>query len=266
LPFLGLLSLAATSRDIYSAPAIFGFALLIALWSKSLQRHASYFDELSLRATRVLVAIIACILAILLGIFAAAEHHLAGRAINLIVAVAVIPISIVGLRFAARLQRARKYRASIVATYAVYGAALTLSAMLIFPAIDRWQDLGALARRIQSDSSPGGLAVLNPDETTIAMLDFRLRTTFTTLSAPPADAAQIVAHWFDAHGSQVQVLVMMPGHAGGDITALLGRWYRFEAPGDGLAGTLQASGIADIKERYELPQGRRYALLAASPR
>jgi hypothetical protein len=56
---------------------------------------------------------------------------------------------------------------------------------------------------------------------------------------------------------------MLPGHAPGDVTRLLARWHPFAPSGDGLAGALQDAGIARIRARYELPQGRRYALLAA---
>jgi hypothetical protein len=50
------------------------------------------------------------------------------------------------------------------------------------------------------------------------------------------------------------------------VSRIVARWYPLAAPGDGLAGALAASSSARISERYELPQGRRYALLgAASP-
>jgi hypothetical protein len=59
---------------------------------------------------------------------------------------------------------------------------------------------------------------------------------------------------------------MLPGHAGGDVSALIGQWYPLQPPDDGVAGALQASDDARISVRYELPQGRRYALLSAAAR
>lgn len=41
LPWLVLLSLAATARDIYAAPALLGFSLLIALWVGESQQLAA---------------------------------------------------------------------------------------------------------------------------------------------------------------------------------------------------------------------------------
>jgi 4-amino-4-deoxy-L-arabinose transferase-like glycosyltransferase len=266
LPFLGLLSLAATARDVYAAPAVLGFALLVALWASTLKRRASRFDEVCLTGTRLLVAVIACLLAALLGILAAAERHVIIKGADLTVAVAVVPVALIALRFAAALQRSKSYGASIAAIYAAYALAFIVTGLLVLPVIDRWQDLGALAREIKRDSSGGELAVLNPDETTIAMLDHRLRAAFTALPAPPDGAARVVGDWFRGHGGEAHVLVLLPGHAPGDVSRLVGRWYEFASSDDGVAGALAAAGGARISARYELPQGRRYALLTAAPR
>jgi 4-amino-4-deoxy-L-arabinose transferase-like glycosyltransferase len=264
LPFLGILSLAATARDVYAAPAILGFALLVALWASALPSDASRLDEASLRSTRLLVAIIAGLLTALLGILAAAERARFIVVADLIVAVAVLPLTFTALRFAATLQHSKKYSASIAATYAAYALAFIAAGLLVVPVIDRWQDLGALARRIEQDSTGGDLAVLDPDETTIAILDYRLRVPVTPLVVPPDEARQVVADWFHRHGSHGYVLVMLPGHAPGELSQLIGRWYSLALPGDGVAGALVASGSARISARYELPQGRRYALLSAA--
>ena len=266
LPFLIVLSLAATARDVYAAPAILGFALLVALWVGALRRSASRLDERCLAITRILVAIIACALAALLAILAAAEHQLIIIVADLSVAFLVPPLALMTLRFAAALQRSKKYAASIAATYAAYALAFTLTGLFILPVIDRWQNLDALARRIERDSSGAELAVLDPDETTIAMLDHRGRTAFTALASPSAEPGAGVADWLRDHGPQAHVLVLLPGHAPGDVSRLVGRWLRLETPDDGIAGVLAAAGGARISMRYELPQGRRYALLSAPPR
>jgi 4-amino-4-deoxy-L-arabinose transferase-like glycosyltransferase len=266
LPFLILLSLAATARDVYAAPAIVGFALLVALWVNSLRRGAARLDERCLAITRFLVVIIACALAVLLAIFAAAERQHDIIVADLSVALIAPALAFMALRFAAALERAKKYAASIAATYAAYALAFTLSGLLILPVIDRWQDLGALARRIERDSSDGELAVLDPDETTIAMLDHHGRTAYTTLASRPGEPEAGIADWLRAHSGQAHVLVMLPGHAPGDVSRLIARWLPLAASDDGVAGALAANGAARISTRYELPQGRRYALLSAAPR
>jgi hypothetical protein len=59
---------------------------------------------------------------------------------------------------------------------------------------------------------------------------------------------------------------MLPGHAPGDVSRLIARWLPLAASDDGVAGVLAANGAARISTRYELPQGRRYALLSSAPR
>ena len=148
-----------------------------------------------------------------------------------------------------------------LATYVAYAAALCLSALAAFPVVDRWQNLAALAQRIHGDSAPDALALLAPDETTIAMLDRGLRTRFTILTTDSDTGQQVVSNWFNTHGLRARVLVLLPGHAPGELTRLLERVHHTPSPGDGIAGTLAAQGAASIVRRYELPQGRRYALL-----
>ena len=104
---------------------------------------------------------------------------------------------------------------------------------------------------------------MNPDETTIAMLDRRFRTPFTILTANSDSPQSVVSDWFAAHGTRARVLVLLPGHASGELTPLLERIHPTRATaGDGIAGMLAAEGIASIVRRYQLPHGRRYALLA----
>jgi hypothetical protein len=266
LPFLALLSFAATARDVYAAPAMLGFAVLIGLWSNGLARQTTRFDAVALAVTRALVAALVCSFAVALGVLAAVEDHAAKVAVDLGAAAAVLALTLIALRYAARLQQARSYAASIIATYGGYALALVASGVLVLPTIDRWQNLGALAQRIERDAAGGELAVLNPDETTIAMLDYRARTAFVSLTVPPPEASRLIAAWLGSRGAQAHVLVMLPGHARGAVTELLGHWFPLAPQTDGIAGTLAAAGSARITGRYELPQGRRYALLGPSTR
>jgi hypothetical protein len=94
------------------------------------------------------------------------------------------------------------------------------------------------------------------------MLDDRLATRFVVLQADTVPAAQAVSSWFNAHGSRARVLVLLPGHAAGEITPLIERVMTVSRPDDGVAGILAIQNVARIVARYELPHGRRYALLA----
>ena len=88
---------------------------------------------------------------------------------------------------AARAERTDDVQHSLGWIYSGFAAALCLAALVVLPIIDRWQDLPTLARRIHVDTAREQLALLNPDETTIAMLDFRLETPFTIVTSA-ADA------------------------------------------------------------------------------
>jgi 4-amino-4-deoxy-L-arabinose transferase-like glycosyltransferase len=279
LPFLLLLSVAATARDIYAAPALLGVSLLIALEVSEAQRFADQSEGSSgtsradlLLWTRCLLAAIACIFAAALVVFGIAALTSSGpdsSAYGYFGAAAVM-LALVWqtLHRAALLQSQGRVLRGFQWTYAAYGAAFCITSLALFPTIDRWQDLPLLAAQIHSDTAHASLALLDPDETTIAMLDRRSGTPFTVLTTA-ADSRQRVIHdWFAAQGNRARILVLLPGHAPGQLTPLLERAHLARPAGDGIAGQLQAAGIASIGRRYQLPHGRRYALLgppAAGP-
>jgi len=266
-PFLLVLSVAATARDIYSAPALLGFGLLAALWMTEAQRSPTRFDGLAIRWTRWLITLIACGFAA----FAAALAASTSQIMYLAASIVVLATSFAMMRLSARAQGHSDLHSSFGWTYASYVTALCVTALATFPAVDRWHDLPQLAQRIHADSAHKDLALLAPDETTIAMLDDGLRTRFTILATdePPSGPAgsdgntpeRVVSDWLNTRGSNARVLVLLPGHSAGELTRLLDRIHPTHEPDDGIAGTLAAEGIASILRRYELPQGRRYALL-----
>lgn len=260
LPFLVLLSVAATARDIYAAPALLGFGLLAGLWAEDARRLPRRGDAFAALGTVALVGAMALVLALALAVFSAAG--LGAPVLYAAAACGVIAAAAVPLGFAVRAQRNGDYPRSLAWSYAGYALALCLAARMILPVIDRWQDLPALAARIHSDTAQQPLALLDPDETTIAMLDHGLATSFTVLASGAAGPRAAVSGWFAAHGPAARVLVLLPGHASGTLTEFLARLHAMPAPGDGVAGALATAGTAALVARYELPQGRRYALLA----
>ncbi|HEV2229649.1 MAG TPA: glycosyltransferase family 39 protein [Steroidobacteraceae bacterium] len=265
VPFLVLLSFAATARDIYAAPALLGFGLLAGLWAEDARRLPRRGDRLAALATAALVGVMALAFALALAVLAAAGAGAGAPVLYTLAVPGVIVAAAVGLGFAVRAARGGDFPRSLAWSYAAYALALCLAARLILPVVDRWQDLPALAARIHSDTAQRPLALLDPDETTIAMLDHGLATRFTVLASGTTGARGALDGWFAAHGKAARVLVLLPGHASGALTELLARLHPLPAPGDGVAGTLTAAGAAALVARYELPQGRRYALLAPPP-
>lgn len=270
LPFLLLLSLAATARDVYAAPALLGVSLLVALHVSEMQRLGSQCNRDHLLWTRVLVATIA-------GAFAAALVVLAiesltsnsepapgdAIAVGEYAAACVVMLALVAyaLRRAATAHRQGQVLREFQWTYAAYAAVFCITSLVVFPTVDRWQDLPLLAAQIHSDTQDDRLALLNPDETTIAMLDRRLGTSFVALTTDASSAEQVIGDWFATHGATARVLVLLPGHAAGELTPLLERVGVARSPDDGIARQLEAEGVGRIVRRYELPHGRRYALL-----
>jgi 4-amino-4-deoxy-L-arabinose transferase-like glycosyltransferase len=261
VPFLVLLSLAATARDIYAAPALLGFGLLVGLWTHAAQRTPQPFDRAAVRLTRWLVTLVAWALAAALAVLAAAGAG--SRPACLASALAVLAAAHAAAFLSARAQRRGDLQRSLTWTYAGYAAAVCLAALAALPIVDRWQDLPALARRIHAGTAHDSLALLDPDETTIAILDRGLEAPFAILTSDAAGPRQPVADWLAAHRRDGRVLVLMPGHAPGPLTSWLARFHQSAPADDGVAGRLVAAGDAALIERYELPQGRRYALLGA---
>ena len=75
-----------------------------------------------------------------------------------------------------------------------------------------------------------------------------------------------MADWFAAHPDTARVLVLLPGHATGKLRRWLAQFHTDAEPDDGAAAALIAAGSARLVRRYELPQGRRYALLGPPAR
>jgi 4-amino-4-deoxy-L-arabinose transferase-like glycosyltransferase len=271
LPLLLLLSLAATARDVYAAPALLGVSLLIALDVSEAQRLGRHGHRDNLFWTHILVAAIACVctaalVMLAIGDLTSNSGRIAQHAITVgeYAAAGVVMLALVAhaLRRAADAHRQGQVLRGFQWTYAAYAAVFCITSLALFPAVDRWQDLPQLAAQIHADTQDDSLALLNPDETTVAMLDRRLRTSFAMLTTDASSPQQVISDWFATHGASARVLVLLPGHAAGELTPLLERVHRGRPAGDGVAGQLQAAGVAAIVRRYQLPHGRRYALLA----
>jgi hypothetical protein len=248
VPFIALLSMASTARDIYAAPAVPGLVLLVALWAR--QREV---PRPALTATRALVLLISGVIALAAALIAAASG--AGPNDVLMVPVLIALIATLCVQKARQLDAYGDRIGSLVTTAAGMSIALVLGSVSTFPAIDRWQNLASLGHDIHRDSDGKPLALLQPDETTLAMLDDPLR------SQPAPIRAADTSGWFCQHPKDGRLLVMLPGHAPGELSRLLGRWWHEKRPGDGDAASIEREGVAKLLQRYELPHGRRYGLM-----
>jgi 4-amino-4-deoxy-L-arabinose transferase-like glycosyltransferase len=261
LPSLALLSVAATARNIYLAPALPGFALLLGWWSQATQASHDRWDIVALRATAYLM--LAAIL-----VFTAAYAMLIVPSVPRM----SIAISALGLAAAATLAvRADSAARGGAMRRAQLGLALAYCALLIVPAwqlyreVDVWQDLPSVAKAMESDAAGRPLMLMAPDETTRAVIDMYARSD-AELVPGPLDAASVAAlRERMAREPDARVVTLLPGR---ELTAA----FRYNGERFGIGAGLRndelppwiaASGLR-VAHRYALPNGRRYALLEAA--
>ena len=253
LPPLLLLSFAATARNIYLAPALPGFALLLAWWAREILPGPDRWDIRAVRATAAMlllgVAVFAAVLMIL-----AADSWSSMHSHTLYIA-----IPLIGLIAAAILATRAWATAREQPLHAQWALLLAYCALLIGPAsqvygqVDGWQDLAKISRAIARDTAGKPLILLAPDETTRAMIDMYARTSVDRV-AGPLDAAGIERIRSVAAAAPSSLfLVQLPNQS----PRLP---WRARAPEVGVPPAWQAAGLR-MKESYSLPNGRRYAVL-----
>jgi len=253
LPSLLLLSFAATARNIYLAPALPGFALLVAWWAREILSGADRWDVRAVRAT-------AAMLLLGVAVFAAASMIVAADSWSSMHSHALyIAVSLIGL-IAAAILAARAWAAAreqpLSAQWALllaYCALLVGPASQVYGQVDGWQDLAKISRAIARDTVGKPLILLAPDETTRAMIDMYARTSVDRV-AGPLDAAGIERLRSVAAAAPGSLfLVQLPNQS----PRLP---WRARAPEVGVTPAWQAAGLR-MTETYSLPNGRRYALL-----
>jgi 4-amino-4-deoxy-L-arabinose transferase-like glycosyltransferase len=253
LPPLLLLSFAATARNIYLAPALPGFALLVAWWAREILRDPDRWDIRAVRATAAMLLLgVAVFAAVLMTLAADSWDSIHSHTLY-------IAISLIGLLAAAILATRAWAAARKQPLYAQWALLLAYCALLIGPAsqvyrqVDRWQDLAKISRAIARDTTGKPLILLAPDETTRAMIDMYARTSVDGV-AGPLDAAGIERIRSVAAAAPGSLfLVQLPNQS----PRLP---WRARAPEVGVPPAWQAAGLR-MTESYSLPNGRRYALL-----
>src|SRR3984957_3929834 len=228
LPPLAILSMAATARNIYLAPALPGAALLLAWWAREISAAADRWDIRALRATSVLL---------LLGVivFTAALVLIADDAWNTLNShTEFIVISAAGLIAAAWLAL-RAWAAAPTRTRLAQGSLLlAYCALLVGPAsqmyarVDAWQDLASIGRAVKHDAAGKPLILFAQDETTRAMIDMYSRTTVSFIPGPIDDDAIDRLRTQTRAAPQSLIVAQLPG--GGAALQLILRDLR---PGRG---------------------------------
>jgi 4-amino-4-deoxy-L-arabinose transferase-like glycosyltransferase len=265
LPAMLVLSLAATARNIYLAPALPGFALLLAWWWS----HGAAIDRADtwlVRATQALLAVTA------LAFAGSALLVLHGP--GLIAALAGIATAGALLARAAR----SRFDGALACMLLAWCVLLTLPAGALYAEVDRWQALDQIGRDVARDAAGRPLILLAPDETTLAFVDLYARpagvqspTAVRPDTAAAANGFQIIESPLDAGALRrldallareptARVLVQVPGRVLEPALAALARRLGRAEPAPGVPLWMVDAHLT-VRARYGLPNGRRYALL-----
>jgi 4-amino-4-deoxy-L-arabinose transferase-like glycosyltransferase len=269
LPSLALLSVAATARNVYLAPALPGFALLLGWWA---QEALAAHDRWDLRALRVtaflLLAAVLIFAAVAAMLSIDARHELSAWAVS-------AAISVSGLAAAAilclRAQTAAAHgviETPLVALFLAYCVLLTAPCSQIFRQVDRWQDLASVGRSIEADAMSRPLILMAPDETTRAFIDMYARPQVGLIKPPMNERSLERLREMLTEDPGALVTVQLPGRQLGGAARRLA-----DALGLAVGGATAlpdvppwAPGLAlHLAHRYALPNGRRYALLETAP-
>ncbi len=263
VPPLVLLSVAATARNVYLAPALPGVALLLAWWaqrisSEPLRSQPDRRDVLALRATAVLlllsvIVVIGASSLIAADAWSTMETH-----------TEFVMISAIGLGAAAALAigALRLARSNVPRTawclLLAYCALLVGPASQVYRQVDAWQDLASIAHAIGRDANGKPLILFAPDETTRAIIDMYARTRVILISGPVATPAIQRLRAAMTAAPLSLIVVQLRGSPRPDARQIAD-----------VGPELPWLGTANLRvaKVYALPHGRHYALLESdSPR
>ncbi len=262
VPPLVVLSLAATARNIYLAPALPGAALLLAWWAQKTLITPDHWDVRAMRATAVLLLLSSVVALAAVGMVGAdAWAGLARVSYVLISALGLLAAAALALR-AWRTAPAHPQRAQWSLLLA-YCALLVGPASQIYRVVDAWQDLPSIARALARGAHGRPLILFAPDETTRAIIDMYARLPVRLVPGPVNQTAVQRLQSESAALPGSRIVVQLSGRP-----KFQGHWPA--RPPDASTDTAADLPWADaaqfkIAERYSLPNGRRYALLETRP-
>ena len=284
VPTLAVLSVAATARNIYLAPALPGAALLLGWWVSELANGSAHgltgslgdaaasgldlWEQRALRGTALLLmlATLVCIVVVtILGADSWDADTLRLRAefaaVSLAGLAAAAALAVFGWRQAGRGLPLEAAGALLLA----YTALLIGPASQVYGRVDTWQDLATIGRQLRQDSTGRDIILFTPDETTRAFIDMYTRTSVILIPAPmTAQSPTLLQNALDAHPHSV-VIAQLPGRSDSPMLRALkakfgsGHPSQVQFPPDTPPPWAAQSALQSVRI-YALPNGRRYAL------
>jgi 4-amino-4-deoxy-L-arabinose transferase-like glycosyltransferase len=270
LPALVILSMAATARNIYLAPALPGIALLLAWWACEIGAEPDRWDVRALRATSALLLLGVIAFAAALGVIGADSWNTMSARPEFIV------ISAAGLIAAASLALRAWTAARKQVERAQWSLMLAYCALLVGPAsqvyrqVDAWQNLASIAVAIERDATGKPLILFAPDETTRAIIDMYARTRVGLIPGPIGNDAIDRLRAQTQTEPQSLIVVQLPAHSRDTALGLahtmgLGQRGSGLPPDESPQFAWAAAARLTLAKSYSLPHGRRYALFASQP-
>ena len=173
LPNALVLSVSATARDIYFAPLLPAFALMIALWMQRARRRSAAIDRFAVKATAVLLFAVTSFLCFVVLWFILRPLARAPLSVTFISLASVggTVALVLALRGLAQMRRV-----TLGTSYMRAGAAVLLFAVTAAPAaviiMNMQQDLSRLAYDVRAVSGERPVVLYQPDETTLGFMDY----------------------------------------------------------------------------------------------
>lgn len=259
LPSLVLLSVAATARNIYLAPALPGFALLLGWWAQATHDAPDRWDVRAVRATAYVMLAAMFLYAALYTVLILPGVSGISTGIS---ALGLLAAAFLAARAdsAARGGALRRAQFELVLAYCLL---LIVPAWPLYREIDSWQDLPSVAHAVKSDAAGRPLVLMAPDETTRAVIDMYARSD-AELVPGPLDAASLAAlRERLAREPGALVVTLLPGRELTGPFRRLAERVGVRLRDDDLPPWIAACGLR-VAHRYALPNGRRYALLESA--
>ncbi len=245
VPGLLVLSASTTMRDIYAGVLMPGFALLGGLWLARAVASPNRLSHGAARGTAWLLAAVAVLLPAASAFVAWRSAAPPGLTRGFLSA---LPFALALLAAAGALKAARRGRLGSAFSASVGAWILTLlaTAIVVFPSLNRSQDLSPIATAAAAVATEHPLVVWQPDETVVATLDFFAGLTPPAVSSD-ADLARLLA-------AEPRLRVLT------EVTPGRGKELRLSQ--------LQERFGVYVERRIDLPapQGRSYAILALPSR
>jgi 4-amino-4-deoxy-L-arabinose transferase-like glycosyltransferase len=267
-PSLAVLSVAATARNIYLAPALPGAALLLGWWVRDVAATHDRWDRRALRGTSLLLLLAVLVIAAAGAIIGRDSWDVMNARIEFVAVVSLGLVSAAACAISAWRAAGRG-----LMLRGLFGLLLAYCALLVAPAsqiyrrVDAWQDLAAIGRAVGRDAAGRPVVLFDPDETTRAFIDMYAQTPVELIPGPVTTTSTERLRAQLASNPLTLVVTLLPGRSESRTFRELKRSLGLErsqpaqrfdsAPPPAWASELQLR----IAHLYALPNGRRYAVL-----